>query len=232
MRSVRQIAAACLLLGVLAPSAQRAVAQDPSSGEVARFTLRGLAVDPFLLEDVPAPSPDLLRTRTDLRVEAAAQLLATNQPLAAMAILREIISADPENKQARMAASSAFILAGRHREARDLLEALVRKYPYDHLPFNNLAWFYATVDNPDFRNAERSLAMAREAVFRAPGDYHVWSTLAEAHYVNGHYEQALRAAQEALTLATREQAAAANARTYRAQYDKCRRAVDAFSLVE
>lgn len=232
MRSARKLVAACCFLGALAASSPFAVAQDPSSGEVARFTLRGLAVDPFLLEDVPAPSPDLLRTRTDLRVEAAARLLATNQPLAAMAILRDVIRTDPENKQARMAASSAFIMAGRHREARDLLEALVRKYPYDHLPFNNLAWFYATVDDPAYRDAGRSLAMAREAIFRAPGDYHVWSTLAEAHYVNGHYEQALRAAQEALTLATREQAAAANARTYRAQYDKCRRAVDAFSIVE
>lgn len=207
-------------------------AQDGATSGVARFSLRGLEVEPFLLEDVPPPAPDLLRTRMDLRVAAAAQLLATNQPLAAMAVLREIIREDPENKQARMTASSAFILAGRQREARDLLEALVRKYPYDHLPFNNLAWFYATVEDPAYRNPARALQMAREAIFRAPGDFHVWSTLAEAHYVNGNYEQALRSAVEALTLATREQAPDANVRTYRAQVEKCRRAVEAFSLIE
>jgi Zn-dependent protease with chaperone function len=64
---------------------------------------------------------------------------------------------------------------------------------------NNLAWLLATSDNPDLRNPRQALILARKAIAlkKAP---HIWDTLAEALYVNGHVAEAIGAENQALQL--------------------------------
>ena len=65
---------------------------------------------------------------------------------------------------------------------------------------NNLAWLLATCDEKQFLNPEKALALAKRAaaISQAP---HILDTLAEAHYVNAEYAQALRMGEKALARA-------------------------------
>jgi Zn-dependent protease with chaperone function len=64
---------------------------------------------------------------------------------------------------------------------------------------NNLAWLLATSDNPDLRNPQEALNYARQAIAlkKAP---HIWDTLAEALYANGHIAEAIGAENRALQM--------------------------------
>lgn len=64
---------------------------------------------------------------------------------------------------------------------------------------NNLAWLLATSENPDLRNSREALNYARKAIAlkKAP---HIWDTLAEALYVNGHIAEAIAAENQALQM--------------------------------
>jgi membrane associated rhomboid family serine protease/tetratricopeptide (TPR) repeat protein len=66
---------------------------------------------------------------------------------------------------------------------------------------NNLAWLYATCDDPKFRDPKAALDHAQRAV-----DLSEWKegnfidTLAEAHFANGDYQQAVEIQKKALAL--------------------------------
>lgn len=81
---------------------------------------------------------------------------------------------------------------------------------------NNLAWLYATCDDPNFRNPQAAIEHARRAV-----ELTNWSepafvdTLAEAYFVNGSYRQAVQAQQKALALDPDDKELQAHLRRYR-----------------
>jgi Zn-dependent protease with chaperone function len=70
---------------------------------------------------------------------------------------------------------------------------------------NNLAWLYATCDDPSFRRPERALFLAKRAV-AAERKAHVLDTLAESYYVNGNVAAAVSAAIQARELAQENKA--------------------------
>ena len=65
---------------------------------------------------------------------------------------------------------------------------------------NNLAWLYATCEDPAHRNPQAALELARQAL-AVDRSAHVLDTWAEALFINGRYEAALAAAREALAVA-------------------------------
>jgi membrane associated rhomboid family serine protease/TPR repeat protein len=82
---------------------------------------------------------------------------------------------------------------------------------------NNVAWALATSPDPSVRNPVAALEYARKAI-AAEKDHpspHVLDTLAEAYYVNGQYEDAVKTEQRALELLTGE-----NKNDYLKQLDK------------
>lgn len=214
-----------------AASAFSARAQEGGTSAWARLTLRGMALDVATLGEIPLPQT-AARTPVEKELERAAEAIRGQDLTAASSALREVVRLDPENQSARFVAASAFIQAGRHREARDLLEDLLRRRPSDYPLMNNLAWLLATAGDASVRDAGRAVKLAQDAVLLAPSDYHVWSTLAEAHYVKGDYDRALRAVRETLRLAQMAKAAPAQVEGYEKQREKCERAVRAFSLLE
>lgn len=137
----------------------------------------------------------------------------------------------PDAKEARFGLGTVYIRQDKYREALDILVPMMEENPEDVSLYNNVAWLYATAKDPTVRDGKKAIAMAQAALLRRPGDYHVWSTLSEAYYVNGQYDKAMRAAEEALTgfrLAGAQDFS--NLQTYYLQLDKCRKAADAMSV--
>ena len=145
---------------------------------------------------------------------------------------RRALARNPHSKPARLGLGNVLIETGRHREALELLQSLLKEYPDDAALKNNIAWLMATTPDVTIKDGRRALDLAQQALMSAPRDYHVWSTLAEAHFVCGEYEEALEAAEQALSLAIEKRAPTAELNFYRKQVRKCRTAVEVFSLVE
>lgn len=83
---------------------------------------------------------------------------------------------------------------------------------------NNLAWLLATAQDSTLRNPQRALSLARKAIAlqKAP---HIWDTLAEALFANGHIQQAIEAERQALAMNPKDRA------IYEKQMEKFRAAL-------
>jgi Zn-dependent protease with chaperone function len=114
--------------------------------------------------------------------------------------LEGAVEKNPDNPQL-LAMLGGLLLEQKHYgEAEShMLRALVLA-PGDPTLLNNLAWMYATAP-PPFANSEAALQLAEEAVQLKPEPF-IWDTLAEAYYVNGLYEEALAAIDQAIQNAT------------------------------
>jgi len=150
----------------------------------------------------------------------------------AVIIYKQILAHDPKNKRARFGVGTAYIQAGRFRDALDVMEPMIDEYPKDYFLKNNIAWLYATARDPTIRNGKRAVALAQDALLVSPEDYHVWSTLSEAYYVSGEYEKAQRAAEQALQIGRNAGLNDQFLEEYRYQIDKTRKAVKAMSVID
>lgn len=132
---------------------------------------------------------------------------------------------EPKNREARLGLATGLIKLDRHAAAIDIMEKMVEDFPRDYRVRNNLAWLYATVEDDSLRDPAKAVARAQEAVMMAPEDFHVWSTLSEAHFAAGNHERAVRAATEALGMARTRRAAPAQIEEYTRQWRKCKDAL-------
>ncbi len=180
-----------------------------------------------LSASLPAHSAEL-----DPELRRCSTLVQQRRFLDALAILRDKIRREPDNVEARFMAVSAFVGIGRYQAAETLLEQMMDKHPDNPGLLNNLAWIYATSDSPPMRDPPRAVELARRALMLSPMSYHIWSTLAEAHFANRDYPRSLRAAEEALRLCVEDNAPPAQRISYERQVVKCREAVLAFSIIE
>ncbi|MCZ7593370.1 MAG: hypothetical protein M5U15_15080 [Kiritimatiellae bacterium] len=168
----------------------------------------------------------------DLRMTSAKKYIERKENLEALALLRELIKESPNDPAPRFMAANAFINLQRSGSARTLLEQMLVDYPKNAGLLNNLAWIYATTPVAGLKNPPRALDLARKAILISPDDYHIWSTLAEAHFASRNYSNALRSVEIALRLARESNASSVQIVTYEQQVTKCREAVAAFSIVE
>jgi len=114
-------------------------------------------------------------------------------------ITREIAS-KPEDANLRRFLGDISYEMGKWEDAMAAYEATIALAPQNVHALNNLAWLYATCEDQQQRQPRRALSLARRAVkqMEAP---HILDTLAEAYFVNGHWQEALAAARNALALA-------------------------------
>ncbi|MDF7798765.1 CDC27 family protein [Pontiellaceae bacterium B1224] len=145
-----------------------------------------------------------------------------------------ILEIDPEHKEARYIIAHVYIDAKQYTKAETLLIELGAETPEDFKLKNNLAWLYATAEDPKVRNGAKAVRIAQEAMVLAPNDHHVWSTLSEAHYINGEYEKAYRAIEQMAALASRygQGLTQENVDSYNEQIRKCKRAWDTQKMLE
>lgn len=139
-----------------------------------------------------------------------------------------ILKIDPENHQARYLVSHIYIRSKQYRKAETLLLTLIKERPADFTLMNNLAWVYATAEDPSIRNGKNAIKFAQEAMLLAPNDHHVWSTLSEAYYMSGEYEKAYRSIEHMARLASRYGTGLTeeSVKDYNEQIRKCKRAMD------
>jgi len=141
------------------------------------------------IQDEARPDED----RIQFLLDVGSAYLADNDPASAITAYERILEIDPMHEETRFISSTLYISSKQYAKAERLLEDLIEEHPDGFGLKNNLAWLYATAEDPAFRDAQKAVELAQEAMVIAPEDHNVWSTLAEAHYSAGQYEKASRA---------------------------------------
>ena len=118
----------------------------------------------------------------------------------------------------------------RFGEAIVILKKQVDLFPENPLLHNNISWCYSS--GPGVLNPEKALRHAREALLFAPYEAFVWNTLAEAYYVSGDYEKALRSSEHAVDLLSGTNLSDEKIQSYTDQSVKILRALDAMKMLE
>jgi len=140
------------------------------------------------------------------------------------------LEAAPDNSVIRFRVSTLYLMMDRYVEAVELLEALVVEFPDNSQVRNNLAWAYATGEG--VKNKKLALRHARESILIAPISSSVWNTLAEAYYMAGDYDRALRASEHAIDLLIRTDPNQTNRESFEAQRMKIQRAAKALRMLD
>ena len=174
-----------------------------------------------------------IETRTDeercqFLLEVADAYFKEDDFNSAISAYNRILEIDPDHQQARYILGHVLISAKQYKKAESQLIALVNDFPEDFKLKNNLAWLYATAEDPSVRNGEKAIEIAQEAMVLAPNDHHVWSTLSQAYYISGEYEKAYRAVTHMAGLAARygKGITKESVEGYNEQIRKCKRAWD------
>lgn len=190
-------------------------------------------------KDSPTSSLKLSKDRTDnerveFLVEVAQAYTKEENFDAAIDAYERILLIDPNHLQSRYIITQLYIRAKQYTKAKDLLLILAAEFPEDFKLLNNLAWLYATADDPAIRNGKKAVKVAQEALTIAPNDHHVWSTLSEAYYISGDYEKAYRAIRHMASLAARSESGITKdaVDSYNEQIRKCKRAMDTAEVMK
>jgi membrane associated rhomboid family serine protease/tetratricopeptide (TPR) repeat protein len=130
-------------------------------------------------------------------------------PKKAEQIFEDVLGKTPQTPEGkRLVAANQTLLADLFAQQKDYGDAIahyqgaLRLDPNLAEAHNNLAWLYATCEDPKYRDPKAALDQAQRAV-----DLTDWKqpdfidTLAEAHFVNGNYQQAVDIQKKALALA-------------------------------
>jgi tetratricopeptide (TPR) repeat protein len=124
---------------------------------------------------------------------------------AAVSHLQAAIARQPTNPNFHNSLGTALVRANRVEEGIAHFEEAVRLRPDFIEAYNNMryaAWLLATAPEPSRRNGAKALEIAvRLDEITAQNNPLVAQTLAAAHAENGHFEQAVVAAQRAIDLA-------------------------------
>ena len=150
----------------------------------------------------------------------------------AEAKLRDILKRNPDLVPARQMLAAVMISLNQYSNAIDVLENMLVDMPSDHRVLNNLSWLLSTASDHQYRNPPRALQLAQDAVLVAPGDFHVWSTLAEAHHVNANFDQAVNAMRQAVDIAARVNAPVEVRQKYNQQLQTLMETAAIMSLME
>jgi tetratricopeptide (TPR) repeat protein len=119
--------------------------------------------------------------------------------------IREQIAKDPENAALYEGLAMLYHQMEQHEAAIRTYEQILAIDPDRAVALNNLAWLLITAPEEHLQNHPRALELAKRAVELEPTPEFL-DTLAEAYYVTGHVDEALRTIQKALSLATENRA--------------------------
>jgi len=171
-------------------------------------------------------------TALEQELDVAYKALEQGKPDVAAGLFAKALQKSPANRRGRFGLGTALIQLDKYKEALSVLEAMVKDSPNDYVLKNNIAWVYATAHDLSVRNGKRAIQLAQESLLLNPLDCHVWSTLAEAYFISGRYDKALRDAEQALRLSRETNADAKLVDQYQQQVERCRKAAESMSILE
>lgn len=144
------------------------------------------------------------------------------KPAESQKLIETALGKDPQSAGAQAELADLANAQKLYPQAIGHYQQALRLDPRLAVAHNNLAWLYATCDDPKFRNAAEALEHAKLAVelteWRQP---EFIDTLAEAYYATGNYAQAVETQKKALALAPH----AAELQEHMAKYRKARSGV-------
>lgn len=116
-------------------------------------------------------------------------------------ILSRQLELNPDNSDLYVQVGDFYYDDRQYENAAVAYENVLKIDPVNIHALNNLAWLLATCPDKRFRDAPRSLDLARRAVDLQREAY-ILDTYAEALYLNNHKSRALTAAKQALEMST------------------------------
>ncbi|MCG8551196.1 MAG: M48 family metalloprotease [Desulfobacterales bacterium] len=117
-------------------------------------------------------------------------------------ILSRQLELDPDNSDLYVQVGDFYYDARQYGKAAVAYENVLKIDPVNVHALNNLAWLLATCPDTAFRNAARSLELARRAV-NIKREAYILDTYAEALYANNYKSRALATAKQALGVSTK-----------------------------
>ncbi|MGD9211605.1 MAG: M48 family metalloprotease [Desulfobacteraceae bacterium] len=114
-------------------------------------------------------------------------------------ILNEIYR-NPDNVDLYNAIAMFYYNRKNYAEAINAYESSLKLDPDQDQTLNNLSWLYATCEKTKYRNPQRAVILAQNAV-RLNSSPEILDTLAESYFVNGQIKEAIEIELEALAKA-------------------------------
>ncbi len=204
---------------------RRLHALDPTRVEVVE-RLADMLTATGQLDEARALLEDALRRdpgHTQMRILLGTVLYGAGRTQEAQQQWKLVVDTYPRDVQARLLLTQSYVEQGRYRDAIELLREGIRSGVTAVELRNALAWLLATVPDPDLRDPQKALELARE-VTQATGDENpeYLDTLAAALAATGDFQQAAQVEQRALQLA-RDQADPPTIEAYKQRLARYRR---------
>lgn len=168
----------------------------------------------------------------DSPLASASRLLTSGQALAARNIVEGMLRDDPDNIDALLLLGTIHIYLNDYQKAVELFDRIMVTFPENVMLLNNYSWLLSTATDPAYRNPAKALELAQKAILYEPGNFRVWSTLAEAHYVNGNFNRALDILRKGIEQAILNKAPMPVIESYRDQLRRLQDADGVMRLVE
>jgi tetratricopeptide (TPR) repeat protein len=162
-------------------------------------------------------------------IDAGVQYADEGEYVEAERAYARALESSPGNPDIRFRMGTLYIQMARYKDAVRMLESLVKEFPDSPMVQNNLAWVYAT--GGEVKNGQLALRYAREALLTVPFASSAWNTLAEAYYVCGEYDKALRASEYSIELLRLEEGTAEAIKGFEAQRAKIMRANESYKAL-
>jgi rhomboid protease GluP len=138
---------------------------------------------------------------SQVRLELAMAYRLNGDLEKAQSIFEAEIGRNPRTAEEHELLANLYSEMKLYPDAINQYEEALRLEPDNAEAHNNLAWLYATCDDLKYRDAQAALDHAQRAVELTQWKEATFiDTLAEAHFVNGHYRQAVDIQRKALAL--------------------------------
>jgi tetratricopeptide (TPR) repeat protein len=199
--------------------------QTQGESELARADIeRVLVVRPGLTQAIvlrsllAAASGDMAKAISDMqdlvdkdprnvewRLQLAALYSRDQRPRKAVALYSEVLDENPSNALALSGRADTLLSIGKHTEAVEDYDRVLKLSEPDSNVLNNLAWVLATSPDENVRNGERAIELATKACelteYKRP---HILSTLAAGYAESGDFETAIKWSSKAVELGDKE----------------------------
>jgi rhomboid protease GluP len=114
---------------------------------------------------------------------------------------KKLLGENPDTAEGQRLLADLYAEQKVYADAIEHYQKALQMSPNDAAAHNNLAWLLATSEDPKFRDPAKALEHARRAVDLSGGkEASFVDTLAEAHYVNGNFQEAVKVQTRALEL--------------------------------
>jgi tetratricopeptide (TPR) repeat protein len=184
----------------------------------------------------PSLPPEIALSATEYqvwkRLQNAGIALSQQDPETARELYQDVLKDYPENIQVMTGLADSLFALKDYEGAKETYTAIIDQNPFHFQALNNLAWMMCTVHEEGIYDPVTALAYAKRAQLILQGSHHVWSTLSQAYYELGDYAKAANAAQTALQLANQDSIPIQILMNYLIQFDRCKMALEATSILE